>query len=852
MNLKTTYILFGVLAALFVALGVAVYLEPTPPEASDYLLPSVHKKSGGLTADEVDRVEIKRERPDAATIVFTREGDGKTWVVSEPSAMRADTLAVSGLVRDVLGARRNPQADQPTSLKEFGLEPPAEVITLKKGDREVWLHIGDTSPGKENQVVYVTSSDKPNEIAAVRKSELESVFKKVNDFRDRTLLASFDNDVKAVKLSDSKKKTAVALAKVDEGHWKYTEPAGYGPAEVEGDTPAGIPPADKPPSGVRPLLNHLTALRVDTPADFVADNVADGDLGKYHLDAAKDEVLRIEIDKAPPAKEAKKDGEKDEKEEKKPDVKAALLVGVGKAEDGKYYARLDGEKNIVKVAAREVDPLHKLLDDPVAAGALRDRNLVRFDNFKTPDAIEVKNAGPAFELLRAEGKPWELYRGDNGVKADDKAVQALIGDLTQKNVVRAFPAADATPASLGLDKPSAVVSLWVDGIAKEEKKEDKKDEKKEEKKDGKPEAKKEEKSARPKLKEPEKPTVRLTFGAVQDNLVAVKREAGGETAILKVPASVLEQVRNGPVAYLDRVLPKFNEADPTHDVTKLVIVRNGVTTELTKDPKASSPAVAWKLDKPADLAGRTADVAAVDGILRTLNNLRAVKLVSEKPEAEVVDREFGLKTPATKATVTLTKDGKATTYEYDFGKDVDATKVYARQGQRPDVVFEVEKADLAPLSRDLQDPTVFRFDPVKVKQLRLTGWKDVTGSPLVLDFERKDASTWSAKLPAGFTVSSEKVNRLAAELSSLRAVKFLGKKAAGKEREENALTADKGGLVIEATVEGEKEPFVLTVGNLDADKTAYLATSNRTGDSIFTVRKDPFEKAKEKPAFFSP
>jgi hypothetical protein len=840
MNFKTTYTLFGILAVLFVILGVAVYMEPTPSDATSYVLPSVHKPDAGLKADDVDRVEIQRNRPEAQTIVFSRDPDGKGWHIGDSSGLRADTFAVTGLVRDVLEARRDTTADAPTSLKEYGLDPPAEVITLKKGDREVRVNVGETSPGTENQVVYLTSSDNPKEGVAVKKAELGSVFKPLNDFRDRTLLGSSEADLRAVKISEAKKPT-VALAREEDGPWKYTEPP-YGATEMEGDTVVGGAQPDKAPSGVRPLLNDLTQLRVDSPADFVADNVTDQDLGKYNLDPAKDPVLRIEVEKTVGTKE-----------DKKPPQKPALLVGVGKAVDGKYYARLDGERSVVKVPTREVDPLRKLLDDP---GALRDRNLVRFEGARTPDAVDVKGPAGSFELLKADPtRPWELYRGDTAAKADDKAVHALITDLTQKNAVRAFPA-DA--AGLGLEKPTAVVSLWVEGIAKDDPKEEKKEEKKDEKKDEKPadkdkkgDKKEAPKPARPKLKDPQKPAVRISFGAVENNLVAAKREAGGETTLVKVPASILDHLKTGPLDYLDRTLPRFSEADPAKDATRLVLARDGVTTELAKDPKVSSPEGAWKFEKPADLAGRTADAASVDRILRTLNALRATKLVSEKAEPEVVDREFGLKTPSLKATVTVTKDGKPAAYEYDFGKEVEKVRVYARQGVRPNLVFEAEKVDLTPLTKDLQDPTVFRFDAAKAKGVKLTGWKDVAGTPVPLEFERKDATTWAAKTPKGYNVSSEKVNRLVSELSSLRAVKFAGK-ATPKDKETDALSPDKGGLAIEVTVEGEKEPYVLTVGNLDADKAAYFATANRLGDSLFTVRKDAFEKPKEKPAYFNP
>jgi hypothetical protein len=861
MNFKTTYILFGIVVVLLATLGVALVLEPVQPGESDYVLQSAHRKDTEIKPDQVTRVEISRTKPEAETLVFERDADGKTWHVTKPYQLRADSSAVTGLIRDVLDAQRDPMSDLPPSPANVGLDPPEQVVTLAKEGRDVKLNIGAVTAGTENQDVYVSSSDSPKQGLPVKKSRLEGVFKKLNDFRDRTLLASSDFDIRTVKLSEGKK-VPVELTKTSDAHWKYVEPP-YGVAEMEGETPPPGAPnaADKAPTGVRPLLTDLTNLRVDKTEDFVADDVSDKDLGKYNLDPAKDPVLRVEIEKTAPAKEEDKK-EEEKKDENKGGPKVALLVGVGKAVDGKYFARLDGESSVVKVAAKDVDPLSKLLDDP---GAVRDRNLVRFETTKTPDAIEIKNGSGNFELFHQEPKPWELYRGDREVKADDKAIQDLTTQLTQKGIVRSFPDSKTDLATLGLDKPSAVVSLWVDGLAKEEpkeekakdkpeeKKDEKKDEKKTDKKDQKVDEKKDEKKpAVPKLKEPQKPTVRLSFGRVDSNLVAVKREAGGETTVMKVPATILELVQKGPLVYTDRALPKFNEGDPLQDVTKLFLTRNGVTTEITKDAKASAPSEAWKIDKPANLAGRTADASAVEGIVRALDGLRATKLVTEKAEPDVVNHEFGLKTPTTRATVTVTKDGKPTTYEYEFGKDANATNVYARQGQRPDLVFEVDKADLAPLSKDLQDPTFFHFDAAKAKTLKLTGWKEVTGSPMTLDFERKDATTWTAKAPAGFNVSSEKVNHLISALASGRAVKFLDRKVTPKEREEDGLLPDKGGLVIEVAVEGEKEPFVLDVGNLDADKTAYLATANRLGDSLFTIRKDVFEKPKEKPAFFNP
>jgi hypothetical protein len=455
--------------------------------------------------------------------------------------------------------------------------------------------------------------------------------------------------------------------------------------------------------------------------------------------------------------------------------------------------------------------------------------------------MDIKNAAGLLEFRREDpAKPWKLYRGDAALPTDDKAVQGVVTLLNEKGLVKSFPTT-TNPTELGLNNPSAVVSLWVDGVAKDDEKkaEDKKDDKK---------------GGKPKLKA-DKPTVRLTFDAVQDKLVAVKREAGDDTALLRVPEHVLDRLKEGALAYMDKELPRFNTLDPAENVTKLTLVRGGVTTEVTRDAKApaGSPP-AWKITKPEAQAGRAADPRAVEDILRTLNNLRPTRLVAEKPDPAVLEKDYGLKAPALKAVVTLTKDGKETNWEYDFGRDApEGAGVYAKQGDR-DLVFLVDKSVLATVGKELQDPAVFHFEADKVKALKLTGWKGVLPAPTTYEFERQaGGSQWSGKGPGGpVPVDASKVRKLLDDLANLRAEKFVSHQATPKERDDNGLSPDKGALVVEVTVEGEKEPFQVTVGNLDPEKAAYFATSNRLPNELFKVRKDIFEAVKDKPASLSP
>src|SRR5205807_2051272 len=182
------------------------------------------------------------------------------------------------------------------------------------------------------------------------------------------------------------------------------------------------------------------------------------------------------------------------------------------------------------------------------------------------DLLKLRRTAETGSLMPGAIAAWKIFESGKSQEADASAVQGLISSLTAKRLVKEFPDAKKSDADLGLDRPVAVVSLWVDGIKKEEAKEEKKDEKakdekkdekkdakaKDDKKDGKAETKKEEKkdpNAEPKLKD-EKPAVKLTFGRRDKDIVYVRREAGGETIRLAVPANVLEKAEEGKLAYL--------------------------------------------------------------------------------------------------------------------------------------------------------------------------------------------------------------------------------------------------------------------------------------------------------------
>jgi Domain of unknown function (DUF4340) len=860
MNFKTTYILFGVLAVLVGIFAVVLWYDPTARNSTEkYVLPALHEATAPVKVDDIDYVEIDRREPtQEEKIVLERDKETGRWNMVEPRHLRADKSVVTGLIQQIVEAMREQNVDKAPSLAVWGLQPPKEVITLKKGDRTFKLDIGDSTAGKEG-LLYVLDPMRPKDPMAVKKSRLDAVLKNVNDFRDTELLASAASDLQSLSLAEGK--NTITWKKDDRGHWMYTEPKGYGEAESGPDDTTPAPAGQvKTPGSISTVLTDVTNLRVEKPADFVADDVSD--FAPYNLDPSKAGILEIAVTQL---QEIGKD--ENGKIKTKP-VERTLLIGLSKKTDEKgdqYYACLKGEKSVVKVSAKNVEPLTKLLVDK---GALRDRFLVRLD--EQPSVVAVKNTYGDFELMRTHnskpempiaGMPpspdrWTLWRSDKSQNVDPMLMQgptSLVSLLRQKNIDSFIDLKESKDAQaqqereLDLDKPATVVELWndQDGVVPD---------------DAADKDKADDKRTKPHLKTPKEPTYRLSFGKVVNErdkeLVAVKREVKRkdgqyDVTLVRVPKPVLDKAKEGPLAYLDKTLSHFTEQGmmPWPGVTKLVIQRGGQTIELARE-KDEQP---WKIVKPTELAGRDAEPSKVENVLATLNRLIAVRLVTEKAKDDVeLDRDYGLKTPQAKVEITVTKDGKPVTSTYDFGKDAPDGTQYAKQGQR-DLIFTVNKNVLMGLPNagiDVLDPVVFKLDnPDKVTKVTLTGWQNLIGSPVTLEIEHKDKKWELKKGPPNFNLDGSKVQKLLDDLRVCRAERFVVFKTGPKPDME--LDVAKGALLIELTVEGEAKPITLTIGKLDGDK-GYFAMSNRREGDVFVLPKSLFEGPKSRPAYFSP
>jgi hypothetical protein len=850
MNFKTTWILFGVLLLLLGGTALLLLTGPKPGEEGKLL--------AGIDPKDVTRVVVERRQPTETRLVFVRV-DKDHWKLEEPYAANLDGRTVESMVGDVVNAKTTTKgADLSGSPGSFDLDRPPLSVMLTAGDTTITVNFGKVSLGSsESSFVYANTSRDRNPVAIKRSSlaaafrdvpdakNAGDLFKPVNAFRQPDLLLAnhaFDaiNVVTTVRLKGDK--AEIVLNKTTGGTWQFEKPAGFGDADVEGDP--GTAATGAPPNGIKPLLNDLAQVRASSTDDFIEDVT---DFKQYGLDPPAGPRLEVVVagkgENAAPTTE---------------------VVTVGKKEDkgDKVYVRPGNEHAVAKVSEKSIEPLRKLIDDP---GALRSRALLPAGTVGL-DALDIRvGSDPAIELRKLPDG-WKLYGAAGAPKpANNQAVQDLISQLGNRRLIREFPDPKLSDADKGFDKPSAVVTLWVNGIVEEPKPEEKKDAKQggeaqqappakkdtvsdssqkhsqpPESKDAKKEEKKE--PAKPKLKEP---TAKLTFGKRDKDLLYVRREINGAKADFAVPESLLPVITRGRLDYLDQILPSFTP----DQATKLTFTRGGVTWVVEKETKDKA-APTWVIRQPANLAGRPAEASQVSALLGDLAGLRPSRLWAEKATDRELER-FGLKAPAVTAVVALT-DEKKKEMTYQFGAETDdKSQVYARQGGA-DLVFSVPKSTVETIRQaDVIDYTVFKLDLSKVTGLRLTGWANlnVERKPQTLDLERKGANNWSVKAPAAFKLSSSQAESFLTALATVRAEKFVVHKT-GPKPEYKLQPAD-GALAVEIAELGVLDGTTLTIGGEAEGGKSYYAQSNKSPGDVFLVPKERFEKFKANPNAFA-
>lgn len=836
MNFRLTAILLGAILVLGVGLLLLTFSGEGEGVTGDVLV----EELAAVKPEQIDIVELERE--DGSKLKLVRSANNR-WEVEWDSSTStggkqhfkalADAGAANELVTSLLKAKPTTHPELSTNPAVHGLAPPGLTVTLRQGaERASTIHLGDvTSGGKA--VAFVTTSSRPNRPLATPRGSVEALFRSPNrgkavdlakwaaDYRVKNVFGettSIDT-VSAITLG-SKGKT-LGLARSGSG-WEFTSPSGWGAADIGGDERA----APTTITGVSQLVNTLTNLQANGPADFIEAPTAE-QLKQYGLEEGNPDILRVEITSRNNEKKLAFIG-------KIEPATPASPPAPGAAGSEKVWVRVEGEPGVIRANAPvRIGALAAVIDNP---DPLRDRTLLAFDKARI-DGIDI--AGGV--TLRKTGNEWKLYGPPTPGEpqtTNAQLVNRLLDVLTERRTIRTFlPVSDA---NFPPNSTQAEVKVWADGF------DDNTDPK-----------------AEPKQHDNAKPMT-LIFGKSEGDSVFVRRVMPDgakadfilpgklKAGLIPEPISLVETVKKSRLDFLNPALKSFSP-----EVVSKITVTGTTSYELVRDEgkQASSVDDSWTFATPADKKGQVADAGAVAEMLRVLGTTTSVtRYVNEAPdEAALISYGFiAPKTPAKdappaprlKVTIGLKTDADKERV-YEFGSPTaDPNFVHARQVGKS-AVFTVPSLVHDTFAKpDLRDRRLFRFDVASVTGVEFKGWGQ-SGKIAELHAEKNKDGIWVTKsppTPAGFVLDPARLTAFLDLLGKTRVKSFVP----GTALPEHGFGDEKGYLQV--TLKSATGPIlVLNLGAPTPDGQSYFGwtTSLPQSAPLYSVDAAPFKQYKE-------
>jgi hypothetical protein len=392
---------FLVLVVIAAALGGYLYYDSKREPGDDKKLEKVFAEA---KSDKIDQVTVKSVSGDRTTVQKQAGG----WQVTQPAPVNADEAELSGITSNLASLEiQRVVDDQPTEVKQYGLDPPRIEVTFKQDGKERTLLLGQKTPTGTD--IYAKLPDKPRVFLV--SSYLEATFNKSSfDLRDKTILKIDRDKVDRVEIETPDHTVKVAKQGSD---WRITSPvdarADFGAVE-----------------GIIGRLN-TTPMKSAIPVD--ARNLAE-----YGMDKPA-ATVRVMSGSA----------------------QATLLIGKS-AGEGLVYAEDPSRPLVFTVESALFDELKK------PAGDFRVKDLFDSRSFNTT-RLEIVRGGQTLTLEKEKGKDAWKQVTPAPKAADTAKVDALLTALTSS---RATSFVD-TIAGTGLDSPELTVSIAYDDGQKHEK-----------------------------------------------------------------------------------------------------------------------------------------------------------------------------------------------------------------------------------------------------------------------------------------------------------------------------------------------------------------------------------------------
>ncbi len=168
--------------------------------------------------DEVARLNLRMN--DEAIHLIRDEKDLQKWTIEKPVNAQASTATVNSLLFDLKDTRIVEFVKTfVTNPEPFGFDPPEKKLTLTYKDGKTWsLILGNQTSSGEHYFARRTGEEA---VFTLKRSSMETIFRSLNDLKDKTLLEFNKDEVRQIKIL---KPEQTFVLKKFEKEWNLTQP----------------------------------------------------------------------------------------------------------------------------------------------------------------------------------------------------------------------------------------------------------------------------------------------------------------------------------------------------------------------------------------------------------------------------------------------------------------------------------------------------------------------------------------------------------------------------------------------------------------------------------------------------
>ena len=385
-----TLIALAVLAGLW---GVFVYVGRKKSAPGSKAKSATAEKIFPAKSDQVVAFTLT---PDGGKAV-TCTRNGKAWEITEPEKLAADSSAIDGLLSSLTSATDGEVvSENPTDLKEFGLDPPQTTLEVKTNatPAEFTLRLGSSTPTDSGIYAQVAGQQRVITLASFLKASLE---KNLFDLRDKKVVTLASDDIERLDVSSNK--GSYQLARNADGIWDLMLP----------------PPVRADRFTVQGLVDELGSASMQSIVEE-----SKKDLGQYGF---SNPTLTLHLSGA----------------------KGGQTLVLGKKDGSNYYAMNTAVGPVFTLGSDFLTQFQKGPSD------LRSKDLFTFSTYEAKKVTVQGPKGSRTLVQHTDGK-WEQTQPASMVVSSDK-MQSLLQDLRDLSA-QSFPTKNPTDlAAYGLTKP---------------------------------------------------------------------------------------------------------------------------------------------------------------------------------------------------------------------------------------------------------------------------------------------------------------------------------------------------------------------------------------------------------------